>query len=81
MTHPSSTKYSITIAGQKTSISLEAEFWDALDELVEANTTTRSKFIRDVARNPSSPNLTSSIRVEILRQFRKKSRTLMETKP
>ena len=67
------TKYSITIEGQKTSVSLEAEFWDALDELVEANTTTRSHFIRDVARRPSSTNLASSIRVAILRQFRKKS--------
>jgi predicted DNA-binding ribbon-helix-helix protein len=80
MTRTLGTKYSVTIAGQKTSVSLEEEFWDALDELVEANTSTRSKFIRDVARNPSSPNLTSSIRVEILRQFRKKSRTLVETK-
>ena len=73
MTRTLGTKYSVTIAGQKTSVSLEEEFWDALDELVEANISTRSKFIRDVAKNPSSTNLASSIRVAILREFRRKS--------
>ena len=73
MTRTLGTKYSVTIAGQKTSVSLEEEFWDALDELVEANISTRSKFIRDVAKNPSSTTLASSIRVAILREFRRKS--------
>ena len=73
MTRTLGTKYSVTIAGQKTSVSLEEEFWDALDELVEANISTRSNFIRDVAKNPSSTNLASSIRVAILREFRRKS--------
>ena len=72
MTRTLGTRYSVTIAGQKTSVSLEEEFWGALDELVEANISTRSKFIRDVAKNPSSTNLTSSIRIAILREFRRK---------
>ena len=64
------TKYSIKIAGKKTSVCLEAEFWDALDEIAETNVITKSKFIRDVARTSRSPNLTSSLRIAILAHFR-----------
>jgi predicted DNA-binding ribbon-helix-helix protein len=68
------TKYSVKIGGQKTSITLEAEFWNALDEIADTTGITRSKFIRDVARNKRYPNLTSSLRIVILTYFMNKSR-------
>ena len=68
----SGTKYSIVIAGKKTSVSLETEFWDALDEIIEASATTRSSFIRKVASAPGATNLASRIRIKILRNFRRR---------
>jgi len=68
----SGTKYSLIIAGKKTSVSLEAEFWDALDEIIEASAATRSSFIQKIASAPGATNLASSIRIEILRHFRKR---------
>ena len=72
MKKTSGTKYSIVIAGKKTSVSLETEFWDALDEIIEAGATTRSSFIREVASAPGTTNLASRIRIEILRHFHKR---------
>ena len=68
----SGTKYSLVLAGKKTSVSLEAEFWDALDEIIEASAATRSSFIRKVASAPGATNLASRIRIEILQHFRKR---------
>jgi len=62
-------RYSIRLCGYKTSISLEPEFWNALDEIVQARNITRPKFIRDAARGWTSANLTSAVRLAILKHF------------
>ena len=72
MKKTSGTKYSLIIAGKKTSVSLEAEFWDALDEIIEASAATRSSFIQKVASAPGATNLASRIRIKILRNFRRR---------
>ncbi|ACB94423.1 ribbon-helix-helix domain-containing protein [Beijerinckia indica] len=69
-------KHSVTIAGHATSISLESAFWDALKEIAEARTLSVAALIAeiDAARVESSPsrkNLSSAIRVYILRTVRK----------
>lgn len=68
------TKYSIKIAGRKTSIWLEPDFWEALEEIAKSSAVTKSKFIRNVAASRSSANLASSIRVAVLSHFRNRSR-------
>jgi predicted DNA-binding ribbon-helix-helix protein len=62
-------RYSVKICGRKTSIALERQFWDALDEIVQAGNITRPKFIRDAARESTSANLTSAVRLAILKHF------------
>lgn len=64
-----SMRYSVKIWGRKTSIALEREFWDALDEIVQARNITRPKFIRDAARESTSANVTSAVRLAILEHF------------
>ena len=64
-------KRSISIAGHRTSISIEAPFWDALKEMAEADGTSVAALVAriDAARSPDD-NLSSAIRVEVLARGR-----------
>jgi predicted DNA-binding ribbon-helix-helix protein len=65
-------KHSLTIAGHRTSITLEAAFWDALGEIAQARKSTVAGLIAGIddarAADPSGPNLSSAIRVFVLRE-------------
>jgi predicted DNA-binding ribbon-helix-helix protein len=63
-------KRSVIIAGHKTSISLEDEFWKALKEIAAARHWTLSKLLASI--NPDRPggNLSSAIRVFIFNHLR-----------
>jgi predicted DNA-binding ribbon-helix-helix protein len=67
-------KHSVSIAGHRTSITLEAAFWDALHEIAQARDTTLAGLVAaiDTARaaDPARPNLSSAIRVFVLRALR-----------
>lgn len=63
-------KRSIFINGKKTSVSLENEFWDALHEIAEQNNTTAAKLAGEIARQRSTVNLSSAIRVYVYKHFR-----------
>lgn len=68
-------KRSVTIAGHQTSISLEPEFWTALDKISKAQNQPLAALIRqiDEARvaNPANTySLSSHIRVYVLKYFR-----------
>jgi predicted DNA-binding ribbon-helix-helix protein len=60
-------KRSFTLAGHRTSVALEAEFWDALARLAEHRGESLSALIAaaDAARGPDSP-LASVLRVTAL---------------
>ena len=64
-------KRSFNIAGHRTSISLEAPFWDALRELAVADGISMAQFVAriDTARGPT--NLSSAVRVHILDCYRR----------
>jgi len=66
-------KISISLFGHQTSISLEKEFYDILCVLAKENKTSVANVINtiDQSRNPDS-NLSSEIRVWILKQLLKK---------
>ena len=57
-------KRSFTLAGHRTSVALEAEFWAALDALAASRGRALSALVAeaDAARDPSRP-LASSLRV------------------
>jgi predicted DNA-binding ribbon-helix-helix protein len=67
-------KHSVSIAGHRTSVTLEAAFWDGLMVLARQRSTTVAGLIVEIDRaraaDPASPNLSSAIRVFVLRETR-----------
>ena len=65
-------KYSVSIAGHRTSLSLEPEFWESLKDISEKKNMTLSALIREIDAVRGRQNLSSAIRVFILEYFRNK---------
>lgn len=59
-------KRSITIAGHRTSLSLEEEFWTALKHLAAAENKSIAELIAAVDESRGDRNLSSAVRVFIL---------------
>jgi predicted DNA-binding ribbon-helix-helix protein len=66
-------KHSVSIAGHRTSVTLEAAFWDALGGIARARSTTVAGLIAEIDRarasDPAAPNLSSAVRVFVLREM------------
>jgi len=65
-------KRSITVAGHRTSISLEPEFWEALQELCRRNGRSLASIVGEIDRGRGDRNLSSALRVWVLAQISKK---------
>lgn len=63
-------KRSLTIAGHRTSLALEPEFWQALDEMSAARGLSLANLVREIDDTHTSGNLTSAIRVAVLDWYR-----------
>jgi len=63
-------KRSIIIGGRKTSVCLEDEFWESLSEIAREGRKSASRMIADIKAERKSSNLSSSIRLFILRYYR-----------
>jgi predicted DNA-binding ribbon-helix-helix protein len=64
-------KRSFTLAGHRTSVALEQEFWDTLAELAAARGVTMSAFVAAIdAARPNGRPLASALRVAALRGAR-----------
>jgi predicted DNA-binding ribbon-helix-helix protein len=61
-------KRSLTIAGHRTSISLEPEFWAALTTAATASNKSIAKLVSEIDQQRGSRNLSSAIRVWLLNQ-------------
>jgi predicted DNA-binding ribbon-helix-helix protein len=64
----------VVLAGHRTSISLEAEFWQALRDVAGARLLSVNALVAsvDAARGPARPtNLSSALRVFILDCYRR----------
>jgi predicted DNA-binding ribbon-helix-helix protein len=59
-------KRSLTIAGHRTSLSLEAEFWDALKTIAAKERRTLAIIVSEIDNTRNGRNLSSAIRVWIL---------------
>ena len=59
-------KRSVAIAGHRTSISLEAPFWDALRALAAARGLPLQRLVAEIDAARGEANLSSAIRVHIL---------------
>ncbi|MEM7224614.1 MAG: ribbon-helix-helix domain-containing protein [Pseudomonadota bacterium] len=61
-------KRSLTIAGHRTSVSLEEAFWHHLKRLAAARGLSLSALVAEVDREPHA-NLSSALRVYVLRNL------------
>jgi predicted DNA-binding ribbon-helix-helix protein len=67
-------KRSFTIAGHRTSISLETEFWDALKEAARAEHIPVARLIARVDEVRGASGLSSAVRVWVLKHYRERAR-------
>jgi predicted DNA-binding ribbon-helix-helix protein len=63
-------KRSIVIAGHKTSVSLEDQFWTALKEVAAHRDLTVSELVGAIDDDRQHGNLSSAIRLFVLRFYR-----------
>ena len=63
-------KRSVVIAGHKTSVSLENEFWNGLLEIADGRGETLSELIAAIDADRKHANLSSAIRLFVLGFYR-----------
>jgi len=63
-------KRSLTIAGHRTSLSLEPEFWQALQDVARRKQTTIAALVAEIDARRGERNLSSAIRVWLLERMR-----------
>ena len=65
-------KRSVTIAGHRTSISLEPPFWDALAEIAAARGMSVAALVAEIDRSrPDDTNLSAALRIFALGWYRR----------
>jgi predicted DNA-binding ribbon-helix-helix protein len=64
-------KRSVVISGHKTSVSAEAEFWNALKDIAASQDRRVSDLVTDIDKTRQAKNLSSAIRVFVLDHFQK----------
>ena len=63
-------KRSIVIAGHKTSVSLEDEFWAGLKEIADERGSTLSDLVASIDHDRRHGNLSSAVRLQVLKYYR-----------
>ena len=63
-------KYSITIAGHRTSISLEEEFWAGLAEAAKAEGISRTALVTRIDKERKTQGLSSALRLHVLEYYK-----------
>lgn len=63
-------KRSLSIAGHRTSIALEAEFWAGLETMAASKGLPLAALIREIDEARSAPNLSSAVRLAVLAWYR-----------
>jgi predicted DNA-binding ribbon-helix-helix protein len=67
-------KRSIVIAGHKTSVSLEDQFWNSLKEIAGQRGITVAELVAAIDRDREHANLSSAIRLFVLGVYRNQRR-------
>jgi predicted DNA-binding ribbon-helix-helix protein len=62
-------KRSLTIAGHRTSVALEAEFWAGLEAIAAERRLPLAGLIREIDETRNGPNLSSAIRIAVLHWY------------
>jgi len=61
-------KRSLTIEGHRTSLSLEPEFWEALQTAASKRRVTAAALVAEIDQARGERNLSSAVRVWLLKQ-------------
>lgn len=67
-------KRSVTIAGHRTSLSLEDPFWSALQEIAAEREQPLAALIQEVDKSRADLNLSAALRVFVLDHFKAAAR-------
>ena len=62
-------KHSLTLRGHRTSVSLEAEFWQAFRDLAQKQGTSLNDLAAEIDAARGDIGLASAIRVHVLREL------------
>jgi len=65
-------KRSLSIAGHRTSIALEPEFWARLEAIAAERQLPMAGLIREIDEGRDTPNLSSALRLAVLRWYQAK---------
>lgn len=65
-------KRSVTISGHQTSISVEEPFWRALKSIAQQKNMTLAALIGQIDRTRSGDNLSSALRLAVLKDLQHK---------
>ena len=68
-------KRSVTIAGHRTSLSLEPEFWGALRDQAKTRGWSLARLIGEIDRGRAGRNLSSAVRVFLLTEAERSHRS------
>ena len=71
-------KRSIMIAGQKTSVSLEDEFWQALKQIAAGLDIKMAELVHQIGQQREYGNLSSALRLYVLEHYLSRARTRRE---
>ena len=63
-------KRSLTIAGHRTSIAIEREFWAGLEAMALASSKSIAAVIAEIDQEREAPNLSSAVRLAVLAWYR-----------
>jgi predicted DNA-binding ribbon-helix-helix protein len=66
-------KRSIVLAGHKTSVSLEDEFWVGMKEIAKAQRKTMSDLVGSIDTQRTHGNLSSALRLFVLDHYQKRA--------
>lgn len=66
-------KRSVTVAGHRTSVTLEEPFWISLKEIADMRKKSINALIAEIDRSGDAENLSSAIRVFVLSYYKGRS--------
>lgn len=62
-------KRSLSIAGHRTSLALEPEFWHGLEEMAAGRQLSIAALVREIDETRETANLSSALRIAVLRWY------------
>jgi predicted DNA-binding ribbon-helix-helix protein len=61
----------IMVSGRRTSMRLETDYWEALEEIVDREGLTLSEYLTEIDEDRGTTSLTAFVRLSVLEYFRK----------